>query len=122
MNNIKLSKIFIFILVLSIFYNLFFSNISNISFIVPHFSNCFKPINGYLWESSEINFLLLIKLYGIYLISNIKNYTIIHAVLHIFGLELLLLTIFKNSSFIIHTLISITFFNILKKKLKKNTK
>jgi hypothetical protein len=116
MNNIKLSKIFIFILVLSIFYNLFFSNIS---FIVPHFSTSFKPINGYLWESSEINFLLLIKLYGIYLISNIKKSTIVHALLHIFGLEIILLTVFKNSSFIIHTIISIVFFNLLKKKIKK---
>jgi hypothetical protein len=118
MNNIKLSKIFLFILVLSIFYNLFFSNMS---FIVPHFSTSFKPINGYLWESSELNFLLLIKLYAIYLISNIKNYTIVHALLHVFGLELLLLTIFKKSSLIIHGIISIIFFNILKKKLN-NTK
>ena len=114
MYNIKLIKIFAFIYMLCFFYNSFL-NQNNICILVPHFSNCFKEINGYLWEASEINILLLIKLYGIYLISkldNIKNHQVI---LYIFALESTLLLTFKKSSFIIHTFISMIFYHIFKK-------
>jgi hypothetical protein len=113
MYNIKLIKIFAFIYMLCFFYNYFLNN--NMYFLVPHFSNCFKEINGYLWESSEINILLLIKLYGIYILSklnNIKNYQVF---LYIILLESALLITFKKSSFIIHTFISMIFYYIFKK-------
>jgi len=117
MYNIKLIKIFAFIYMLCFFYNSFL-NQCNICMLVPRFSNCFKEINGYLWESSEINILLLIKLYGIYLISkldNIKNYQVM---LYIFLLEFILLFTFKKSSLIIHTIISMIFYQIFKINLK----
>jgi hypothetical protein len=72
----------------------------NFSYSVPHFSNSFKEINGYLWESSEINILLLIKLYGIFLIARTKDIKFYHALLYIFMIEIALLAIFKKSSFI----------------------
>jgi hypothetical protein len=114
MYNIKLIKIFAFIYMLCFFYNSFL-NQNNIFICVPRFSTSFKEINGYLWESSEINILLLIKLYGIYLVSkldNIKNYQVM---LYIFALESALLVTFKKSSLIIHTIISMIFYYIFKK-------
>ena len=114
---IKLIKIFAFRYMLCFFYNSFL-NQCNICILVPRFSNCFKEINGYFWESSEINILLLIKLYGIYLISkldNIKNYQVM---LYIFALESTLLFTFKKSSLIIHTIISMIFYQIFKINLK----
>jgi hypothetical protein len=114
MNNIKLIKIFAFIYMLCFFYNSFL-NQYNICMSVPHFSNCFKEINGYLWESSEINILLLIKLYGIYLISKLDNIKYHQVMLYIFALESALLVTFKKSSFIIHTFISMIFYYIFKK-------
>ena len=114
MNNIKLIKIYIFILILCFFYNSFLKQF-NISYSVPHFSNSFKEINGYLWESSELNILLLIKLYGIFLIAKTKNIKFYHALLYIFMIETTLLAIFKKSSFILHTIISIIFYYLFKK-------
>lgn len=120
MINIKLIKVFIFILILSIFYNFLLSEIFNFSYSLPHFSSSFKPINGYLWESSELNILLLIKLYGIYLLTSIKKINLLLVIIYTFLLEIILLGIFKKSSFIVHGTISIIFFNILKKS--KNLK
>jgi len=114
MYNIKLIKIFAFIYMLCFFYNSFL-NQNNIFICVPHFSTSFKEINGYLWESSEINILLLIKLYGIYLISKLDNIKNNQVILYIFALESTLLLTFKKSSFIIHTFISMIFYHIFKK-------
>ena len=114
-NNIKIIKIFIFILILCFFYNSFLLNLYNISYSIPHFSNSFKEINGYLWESSELNILLLIKLYGIFLISRLQDIQFYHILLYIFILETALLTIFKKSSFILHSFISIVFYYLIKK-------
>jgi hypothetical protein len=114
MNNIKLIKIYIFILVICFFYNSFLDKL-NFSYSVPHFSTSFKEINGYLWESSEINILLLIKLYGIFLIAKTKDTKFYHAFLYIFMIEIALLAIFKKSSFILHSFISIIFYYLFKK-------
>jgi len=115
MNNIKLIKIFAFIYILCFVYNYFLINIYNISFPIPHFSSCFKEINGYLWESSDINLFLLIKLYGIYLISKLHNIKYSQVFSYIILMESTLLITFKKSSFIIHTFISMMFYYIFKK-------
>ena len=115
MNNIKLIKIFAFIYILCFIYNSFLINIYNISYPIPHFSSCFKEINGYLWESSDINLFLLIKLYGVYLISKLDNIKYYQVLSYIIFLESTLLITLKKSSFIIHTFISIMFYYIFKK-------
>jgi hypothetical protein len=114
MNNIK---IFIFVSLLCIYYNLYFSNIFY-SYQVPHFSSSFKPINNYTWETSQINLLLGIKLYGIYLLA-INKTSIFNVFFHIFMLETISLVSCESSSFILHTLISIVFYYLLKLFNKK---
>jgi hypothetical protein len=114
MNNIKLIKIFVFIYILCFFYISYLDQ-NNFSLSVPHFSTSFKEINGYLWESSQINILLLIKLYGIYLISKLNNIKYHQVFLYIILLESSLLLTLKKSSLIIHTTISMIFYYIFKK-------
>jgi hypothetical protein len=114
MNNIK---ILIYVSLLCIYYNLYLNNFLN-SYQVPHFSSSFKPINNYTWETSEINLLLGIKLYGIYLLVKYTKTSFYKILFHIFMLETILIISCANSSFILHTLISIIFYYLLKKFYK----
>lgn len=116
MNNIKLFEIFSFVYILSIFYTIFFKNSFDISYKVPRFSSSFKPINGYNWECSEINLLLLFKLYGIHILTTKYNLNFKKILLYVFLMETLLLITINSSSFILHSLISIIFYLIIKNK------
>ena len=109
MNNIKLLSIFAFVYITCIYYQLFFSGIFNPSFSIPRFSTSFKPINGYEWETSQINIILLIKLFGIYLLTSKMNISFSNLLMYIFTMEFILLTSINSSSMIIHPLILIIF-------------
>ena len=120
MNNIKLFEIFSFVYILSIFYFIFFKNSFNIHYKVPKFASSFKPINGYTWESSEINFLLLFKLYGIHILTTKYKINLKEIILYVFLMETILLITINSSSFILHPIISIIFYLIIRKIKKKN--
>ena len=119
MNNIKLFEIFSFVYILSIFYFIYFKNSFNIFYKVPKFALSFKPINGYDWESSEINLLLLFKLYGIHIMTTKYKVNLKTILLYIFLMEILLLITINSSSFILHPIISILFYFIIRKINKK---
>ena len=119
MNNIKLFEIFSFVYILSIFYVIFFKNSFDIYYKVPRFSSSFKSINGYEWECSEINLLLLFKLYGIHVLTTKYKVNLKTILLYIFLMETLLLITINSSSFVLHPIISILFYLIIRKRNKK---
>jgi len=108
---IHIILIFIFIYMLCLYYNIYFDKVLNIHYKVPKFYKSFKPINNFNWETSELNFILLIKLFGIFLLSK-KNIFLI--LLYIYLLETLLLILSNSSSFVLHPLICIIFYFLIK--------
>ena len=86
----------------------------NKRFSVAHFESSFKPIRGYNWETSLLNLELVIKLYSIYLISKIPDSTVLNILIHIVLLESSLLATSNSSSFVLHGLISLAMYLILK--------
>lgn len=113
MYNLKLFKIFLFTYLCCISYRAFFQNLIP-EFKIPHFSSSFKPIRGFAWETSTINPEILIKLYGIKLISQIKNSNLLDVIIHTVLLESTLLFTNGKSSVILSSIISILTFLFLK--------
>lgn len=114
MINIKLMSIFVFVYILCVYYHIFFKNIINVSIPINKFQSSFKPINGYNWETSDFNIILLIKLLAIILLAKYKNISIFNILLYIFSLETLLLFSINNSSFILHSLVSFGLYFLFK--------
>jgi hypothetical protein len=81
---------------------------------VPRFNTSFKPINGWNWETSILTPEILIKIYGIKLISDIKESSWADVLVHISFLEASLLITTGSSSFVLNGLISIISFFIFK--------
>ena len=74
MYSIELFKIYLFVYLCCVGYRAFLNNLVP-GYPVPRFSTSFKPINGWTWETSMLTPEILIKLYGIKLISQLKNYS-----------------------------------------------
>ena len=113
MYNFDLFKIYLFTYLNCLACRVFIQNLIP-GYKVPHFSQSFQPINGWDWETSILNLELIIKLYSIKLISQIPGVSIYNVLLHILLLESTLLVSFGNSSFVLHGLISIVTFMLLK--------
>lgn len=112
MYTIKLFKIYLYIYLCCIGYRAFLKNLVP-GYPVPRFSTSFKPINGWDWETSMLTPEILIKLYGIKLISQLDKITWGDALGYILLLETSLLVTTKSSSFVFDGLVSITAFGLL---------
>jgi hypothetical protein len=113
MYNIEVFKIYLFIFLCCISYRSFLKNLVP-GYPIPRFSTSFKPINGFAWEISTLTPEILIKLYGIKLISQLKKTSWINVLTHIYLLEASLLVTTGSSSFVFDSLVSIISFCILK--------
>ncbi len=113
MYTIDLFKIYLFTYLCCLFSRTFLENLVP-TYPVTHFESSFKPINGWNWETSVINLELGIKIYSIYLISKIPKSTVTSALIHIVLLESSLLATSNSSSFVLHGLISLSMYLILK--------
>lgn len=68
-----------------------------------------------MFETSSLNEVLLVKLGLTYLLFTKTNMTCQEFVTYTLGLEALLLLVVRKASFLLHTSISIVFFNLLRK-------
>ncbi len=119
MYTIELFKIYLFTYLGCLFSRTFLQNLVP-TYPVPHFESSFKPIKGFNWETSVINLELGIKLYSIYLIARIPKSTVASVILYIGLLESTLLATTASSSFVLHGLISISVYLILKSLNEQN--
>jgi len=119
MYTIELFKIYLFTYLSCLFLRTFLENIIPV-YPVPHFVSSFKPIKGYSWETSVINLELGIKLYSIYLIAKIRKSTVTSVFIHIMLLEGTLLATTASSSFVLHGLVSLSIYLILKSLNEQN--
>jgi hypothetical protein len=119
MYTIELFKIYLFTYLCCLFIRVFLENLVP-TYPVAHFESSFKPINGFNWETSVINLELVIKLYSIYLIAKIPNSTVTNVLIHIGLLESTLLATSNSSSFVLHGLISLAVYLILKSLNEQN--
>jgi hypothetical protein len=113
MYTIELFKIYLFTYLSCLFCRVFLQNLVP-TYPVSHFQSSFKPINGWNWETSILNLELVIKLYSIYLIAKLPKSNVPNVILHIVLLESTLLVTSNSSSFVLHGLISLSIFLILK--------
>jgi len=113
MYSIELFKIYLYIYLCCVSYRAFLKNLVP-GYPVPRFSTSFKPINGWAWETSTLTPEILIKLYGIKLISQLKKTSWADALTYIYLLELSLLFTTGSSSFVFDGLVSMVLFCILK--------
>jgi len=113
MYTIELFKIYLFTYLSCLFYRVFIQNLAP-TYPVSHFVSSFKPIKGWNWETSVLNLELVIKLFSIHLISKIPKSTVTNVIIHIGLLESTLLATNNSSSFVLHGLISLSVFLILK--------
>lgn len=119
MYTIDLFKIYLFTYLSCLFYRTFLENLVP-TYPVAHFESSFKPIRGFNWETSVINLELGIKLYSIYLIARIPKSTVTNVLVHIGLLESSLLATTASSSFVLHGLISLAVYLILKSLNEQN--
>jgi hypothetical protein len=113
MYSIELFKIYLFIYLCCVCYRAFLQKLVP-GYPVPRFSTSFKPINGWTWETSTLTPEILIKLYGIKLISQLKKTSWTNVLTHVYLLELSLLFTTGSSSFVFDSLVSVIVFCILK--------